>query len=283
MLHEVLARVASTMAFHRGGALAISRAIRSREVATVQLSSGASVIGVVQAAWTVRCHRSCVPGESTDRPRWRGKGAITPKARALPRAAGANKLVVIGRLEGGPSLDAATDERIGTQLDVTTGRHRFRFDRGSVVEGRLLRTVRHADGRLMVVELADARVTLPDAPPRDMERYALVAGGDVVTAHAGAGQIARFQLPTSPVLPDVKSSARPSRSTRPKGIARGALASTPRAPSRFPPPSGTRAVAAVFPEVHEALGRGFPQEWLLRCRKPAREHILHIRAGRPRS
>jgi hypothetical protein len=148
-----------------------------------------------------------------------------------------------------------TDEKVGTHLDVTTGRHRFRFDRGSLVEGRLLRAVRHDDGRLILLELEAARLTLPEGAPRDVERYALVATGDVVTAHAGAVD-AKFHAdtPFSPVKVPRPRAYPPAERAMLDLYARAEQAHR----------GGSEATREVFPEVHAVLGRDFPQEWLLR-------------------
>lgn len=52
----------------------------------------------------------------------------------------------------------------GVVLGQRPGRHRFRFASGASVEGRLEHTARHGDGRLMHVELSDARLVLPGKP-----------------------------------------------------------------------------------------------------------------------
>lgn len=123
-LHEVLDRVAATLAFRRGGELAISRAIRSREVATVQFSSGASVIGVVRKAGPSVSNPAYLEIEGPTALAW--EGTIAPVLE--PFVGRPEQCVVIGRLEGGQSLETATDEVLATRLDVTSGRHRFRFD-----------------------------------------------------------------------------------------------------------------------------------------------------------
>jgi phenylalanine-4-hydroxylase len=250
-LHEVLDRVAATLAFRRGGELAISRAIRSREVATVQFSSGASVIGVVRKAGPSVSDAAYLEIEGPTALAW--EGTIAPVLE--PFVGRPEQCVVIGRLEGGQSLDTATDEILATRLDVTSGRHRFRFDRGSLVEGRLLRAVRHADGRLVLLELEEARLTLPDAPPRDVDRYVLLSTGDVVTAHAGAVD-AKFHAdtPLSPAkVPRLRAYPAEERAmldlyARAERAHRG----------------GAKEIGEVFPEVHAALTRDFPREWLLR-------------------
>jgi hypothetical protein len=107
----------------------------------------------------------------------------------------------------------------------------------------------------MLLELGPARLTLPGSAPRDMARYLLIAAGDVVTAHAGAVDVKyHADTPFSPV-----------RVPRPRAFPpdeRRMLALYESAETAHR--AGARAMAEVFPRVHEALARDFPQEWLLR-------------------
>jgi phenylalanine-4-hydroxylase len=250
-LHDVLDRVARTLAFQRGGELSLSRALRSGEVASIQFSSGAWVMGVLR---DVGAQLSAPAYLNLDGPvAFAWDLEITPSLE--PFSGLAEQCVLTGRLEDGTSLDLATDAALATRLDVASGQHRFRFDRGASVEGRLLRTVRHADGRIMLLELGPARLTLPGAPPRDVARYVLLATGDVVTAHAGAVD-PRYH-------PDTPFS--PVRVPRPRAYPpgeRAVLDLYERAEGAYR--AGAQAMAEVFPPIHAALDRDFPEEWLLR-------------------
>ncbi len=163
--------------------------------------------------------------------------------------------MLVGRLDDGTLLDLVTDQALAARLDATSGRHRFRFDRGAEVEGRLQRTVRHADGRLVLLELGPARLTVPGAPPREVARYLLLATGDVVTAHAGASD-AKYHAdtPFSPLRVPRPAACPPEE--------REVLELFERAERAFR--SGTEEMVAAFPQIHAALERDFPEEWLLR-------------------
>jgi hypothetical protein len=107
----------------------------------------------------------------------------------------------------------------------------------------------------MLLELGPAHLTLPDAAPRDVERYVLLATGDVVTAHAGAVD-AKYHADTE---------FSPVRVPRPRAYPpdeRAMLDLYERAEGAYR--AGAQAMAEVFPRIHESLERDFPQEWLLR-------------------
>jgi phenylalanine-4-hydroxylase len=250
-LHDVLDRVARTLASAMGGEAALSRALRSGEVASIHFSSGASVIGVLRGAGPRLEAPAYLRIDGPVAFAWDGE--IVPALE--PFSALDEQCVLTGRLEGGASLEVATDSALASHFDAASGRYAFRFNRGAAVDGRLVRTVRHADGRLMLLELVGARLTLPGAPPRELARYLLLAGGDVVTAHAGAVD-ARY-------YPDTPFS--PVRVPRPRAFPAGERAMIDlyeRAEGAHR--AGSSAMAREFPRVHAALQRDFPREWLLR-------------------
>jgi phenylalanine-4-hydroxylase len=250
-LHEVLDRVARTLTFRRGGDVALSRALRSGELATIHFSSGASVMGVLRDAGPDLSEPAQLRMSGPVAFAW--EGAITPELE--PFAGLQEQYVLTGRLEGGISLERATDETLAQCFDGATGWHRFRFDRGASAEGHMRRAVRHADGRLMLLELCPARLVLPGQAPRDFARYGLLATGDVVTAHAGAVD-AKYHAETP-----LSSVRVPRPRALPPGE-RAALDLYERAERAYR--AGAQAMADVFPHVHTALERDFPQEWLLR-------------------
>ena len=72
---------------------------------------------------------------------------MLPAQQQLGRVDG--HLVVAGRLVDGRALEHLDDRAIDDVRDPATGRSTFRFATGASVEGRLERSVRHADGRLV--------------------------------------------------------------------------------------------------------------------------------------
>jgi len=107
----------------------------------------------------------------------------------------------------------------------------------------------------MMLELGDAHLTLPGGAARDIARYVMLATGDVVTAHAGAVD-AKYhsETPFSPVrIPRPRD--RPPEE-------QAVLDLYERAEGAYR--AGAQAMAEVFPRIHAALERDFPEEWLLR-------------------
>jgi phenylalanine-4-hydroxylase len=251
-LHDVLDRVASTLACRTGGRVALDRAVRSRELASVALSSGAWVIGVLRRF-----------GPDPVAPAFLELAGRAALAHAGRVEAGLDPLgeadahwILLGRLDDGTPLEAASDAALARRLDGPRGVHRFRFDRGAGAEGRLGRVTRGDDGRLLAVELAAARLTLPGEPPRDLARYVLIAAGDAAGAQAGAVD-PRF-------YPDTPFS--PVRVPRPRPLPSGereALALFDRA-ERAHRAGRKEEMVEVFASVHQALERAHPAEWLLR-------------------
>jgi phenylalanine-4-hydroxylase len=235
-LHDVLDRAARQLATTLGGRVALERALASRELASATFSSGATVMGVLADA-----------GPELDAPAWvvfEGPVALAWDGVMRPEH------VALGALDGlvvptGPLADGAALDGAGP----------FRFASGVVVEGRVVGRARHADGRLMHVELADARVSLPGRAPLALPRTALVAAGAFVGAHAGAAD--------ARALPDTSYSGvrvpKPRTLGEPERRMLGLFERAERAHA-----GGATAVAAEFPALHAALERDEPREWLLR-------------------
>jgi len=250
-LHDVADRVARTLAVEVGGEVALTRALRSSEVGSVQFTSGAWVIGVLGDVGPRACEPAWLDFEGPVAFAWEGR--IAPEQKHLTRIG--RQWVPTGGLESGSSLALASDDTLLRALDKTTGRHVFRFTSGACVEGRLQRPVRNADGRLMHLELTDARLTFPGLPLRELAHYALLAAGDVVTAQAGAVDASYYadtafstqRIPKPRILPPRERTLL-TLYERAQGAHR----------------AGSADIARAFPAIHAALQRDFPQEWLLR-------------------
>jgi phenylalanine-4-hydroxylase len=178
-LHAVLDRVTRKLACEIGGAVAIERAILSRELASLRFASGAWVIGVLTEA-----------GPSPFEPAWlRLEGPVAfgwdgVLLEGVPRVP--EHWVVTGRLAGGESLREVSDAALERLKDSVSARHHLLFGNGAGVEGRLARTIRDEQGRRLMLHFHDVRLTLPGRGVVDLPEYYLVATGDFVGAEAGA-------------------------------------------------------------------------------------------------
>jgi phenylalanine-4-hydroxylase len=248
-LHEVLERVSRTLSYEIGGELALDRAIRSEELASVRFSSGAWVIGVLAEkspgplAW-LRFEGPVA--FATD-------GVIAPEHHGVERPDDA--LVLVGPLADGRTLDRLDGAVLDRYRLPGSHRHRFDFFHGPVVEGTLERSVRDRHERLSFLELSDVRIQLPDRPALELGRYRLLAAGDPLTAQAGAvdpsyhGETAfsGVRVPKGRSMPPVEQALVGLYGRAERAHAEGAA-----------------TVAREFPLIHEKLAQGFPDEWLLR-------------------
>jgi phenylalanine-4-hydroxylase len=251
-LHDVLDQVARTLAVRMGGEVALARALRSGELASIQFSTGMWVMGVLRHVGPRLSEPAYLDLDGPVGFAWDGKSS---GERESPSGV-SEQCVLIGRLEGGGALELATDNTLSRLRDAASGRHRFGFERGAAVEGRVQRCTRHADGRLMYVELDETHLTLPGTPPRTLAHYVLLAAGDVVTASAGAvdakynteTQVSRLRVPRPRSLPPDERIVL-DLYERAERAYRGA---------------GTQPMAEAFARIHAELQRDFPREWLLR-------------------
>lgn len=234
-LHELLDRVSGTLAARQGGAVALRAALRSREVCSVRLSSGAHAIGVLSEV-----------GPKLEQPGWLGFDGRVRVSHAdgthveLPPGAG---WLCTGRLQSG-------------NFAVKSGqRARFSYESRASVEGVVLRSVLRRDGVVSHVELGDVVLALPGAPPREFARFALVDAGDALTARAGAVDPGYY--------PETEFAGTRVPKPRDYSDREWALMDLYDAAS-LAHARGAAAVRTDFPGIHRKLAQSFPDEWLLR-------------------
>jgi phenylalanine-4-hydroxylase len=243
-LHEVLDRVAKRLALSLGGEVALERALRSGELASLRFESGAWALGVLRevgpnASWL----RLGGPvGFAWD-------GRIHEAQRDLRPS---EHFVVTGRLAHGEALETLSERALASLVDGA-GRSAFSFRSGACVWGRLRRVVRDEDGRILQLELDDARLELPGRAPLELASYVLVPFGDFVTAHAGAVDPA-FHAETKFSGVRVPKPHARSDSERALLDLYQRIAALPRDGSAEP----------ELTRVHAELDAAYPREWLLR-------------------
>jgi len=248
-LHEVLERVSKTLAVNLGGAVAIERAIASRELASARFSSGAWVIGILREASSPAAP-AWLRFEGPAAIAW--DGVIQAEQRAIRSS---EQWIVTGLVAAGARLEAANDAELARARDERSGRHGFTSASGARVEGRLVRHARARDGRLLHLLLEDARLELPGRAPVTLAEYVLVPTGEFLTAEAGAIDPSFFPETDFPG----------TRVPKPRELPQSELGLLELYEAAWRAHhEGKSAVADVYPLVHQRLGREFPKEWLLR-------------------
>jgi phenylalanine-4-hydroxylase len=142
-LEPVLETVAETLAHRRGGDEAVEAARRSADVATVELDTGAQVVGVVTRMERHEGELSLVL--------FSGQFAVAAGGAVvagLPRPA-LGYALPLGVLENGTPLSRVDAETLARCLDGE-GRFEFRLTSGIKIQGRLQRLVR-AGNEIMVL------------------------------------------------------------------------------------------------------------------------------------
>lgn len=248
VLHDTLDRVTRTLAVHIGGEVALTRALRSRALATLQFSSGASAIGALADV-----------GPSLREPGWmdfEGRVAIAYYGVIDPACEQVDApTLLVGRLADGADLERASDSALDQLRPTAGGRHRFAFSTGATLQGRLERSVRDVHGRLRRLDLSDVRLEIPGRRPRALPRYALIPLGEFVTAHAGAVD-PRYHPDTT------FSSTRVPKARRLPNREKQLLAFYESA--RTAHRAGLEQMDLEFPRIGSLIERDYPDEWLLR-------------------
>jgi phenylalanine-4-hydroxylase len=184
-LNEVLEGFANTMAFRRGGLYSLERAIQSRNVATVQYSSGLQVSGVVTEVVTG-------PGDDPSYVRTAGPTALAVgdvqlegQGKDYHRDGFGSPVGLVGGVDR--PLETMTDGDLH-HLGLETGkRSHVGFTSGVRVEGRLERVVREG-GKVVLMRFSDCRVTDGDRLLFDPSwgPYDMAVGAAIVSVFNGA-------------------------------------------------------------------------------------------------
>jgi phenylalanine-4-hydroxylase len=248
-LHEVLERVADTLAFKRGGPVALAAALASQDLASVKTSSGAWLMGVLAEVAPTLVKPAWLRFRESISVSWDGELALE-----LPILRDVARVLPVGPLADSSELVELTQSGLERFRDSVSGRHRLSFARGVSVEGRVERG-HWQQGRLLALEFSDARLERPGLPELVFDRYLLVPVGEVVTVEAGAADVAYY--------PETDYSS--ARVPKPRIVsAREQALSDLYQQARRAHAQGVAGVSSSFPEVHARLTREFPEEWLLR-------------------
>lgn len=250
-LHEVLDQAERTLAAEIGGELALRCALASQELASVRFSSGLWVMGVLRGVAPSLRDPGCLTFGGPVAFAWNGAmdeqgGGFTP---------GDEHRLVTGRLEGGSSLDELRPAELERFVHRGSGRHRFAFDTGVEVAGRLERVMMRTDGRVSCVVLTDVRIAVHGQPPIHFATHWLWAAGTPLGAEAGAVD-ARYHAETS--FPEKRVPVRRRLSKEERSLLKLYEQAEHVHHERTP------ALPSEFSRIHAELHSSYPAEWLLR-------------------
>ncbi|HEX2881579.1 MAG TPA: aromatic amino acid hydroxylase, partial [Polyangiaceae bacterium] len=175
-LSDVLDQVANRLAFRQGGLSAVVRAIDSQELATVQLSSGLQLSGVLAQCGTLADTVTWL--QFADRTALYSHG-MPVSWRGVPLESTDHRVPL------GPFTSATNNwtPQSGTRLE---GGVTLRYDSGAQIDGRVVDTLFGKDGEVSVLILDQATVRVPDRPPCYETAPYPVVFGEMVRAYAGA-------------------------------------------------------------------------------------------------
>jgi phenylalanine-4-hydroxylase len=249
-LHDVLDRVERTLAWSIGGAVALNRAVASRELSSVQFACGAWAVGQLREVGAQGFEPAWLDFEGAAVITWDGDA----KEQGPAPLAVSELCVLTGRLSDGASWHQASVQELEPWIVPATGRHCFRFATGACLEGRLDRMARQTDGRLLYADMSDVRITLPSGVVRNVAHHVLLPAGDVRTARAGSID-PRCSGGARRAVRSPKPRLLPARSRELLGCYESALHAHA---------AGGPIMREAFADIHRVLRRDFPDEWLLR-------------------
>lgn len=252
-LHSVLDQVGSTLAFSVGGTAALRTARASRELCTVELDSGAEVIGVLS---------ELVEGQAGLLLGFEPGAALIEAGRLVSRVE-TEYLLPVGRLSDGSDPRRLLHD--AGSLSQKLGRVRVAYASGVTLQGSLLdNSPDLAPASSAGLWLRDVQLERPGrAPELHSGPLLLLLAADIITA--GAGSTCAEVSPLGREAPSQpQGGARPRvPKLRPRSEDAKQLehlyAQT--AELRRAPTAGSLARLA---SIHTALEASVPHEWLLR-------------------
>jgi phenylalanine-4-hydroxylase len=252
-LQDVLEEVADDFAQRRGGALALERALGAGELATLELSSGLELIGVLERVYG-RLDNPAYLRLSGECALATGGSLLQGHGRSAHREGFGSPL---GRLEDGSSLEELDASTLARRMSAGE-RCELRFWSGVRVLGRLEEVRWNEQRRPLLLSFADCRVTLGSELLFDPAwgRYDLAVGESVRRAYAGPADPAYWPATEFPSARVPRRRVRSDDETRMIELYRQALALWQR-------PSGPELLQG-FEQIHGVLGDEFPRDWLLR-------------------
>jgi phenylalanine-4-hydroxylase len=242
-LERVLAEAERSLAYVRGGEVALERALASQELATLTFERNREAIGVLSAVERVAGRPAFL--RLTGPVAFANAGVIVPELGAETQPAG--HIVLLGEPSSGSLRDEASRVLSAGSGEVT-------FASRVALEGRGARAVRDSAGELCAVRFDGALVSDPERGTSWDGPFTWWLAGEFVTARAGASDPAFYPpTPRSPIRVP-KSRRLPDREAHLLALYERAVRAAREGGS----------VLTEFERIEAHLEERFPDEWLLR-------------------
>lgn len=210
-LSSVLEEFANTMALRRGGLEGIQKLINSKNIGTIELSTGLQISG--NFSRVIEHEGKPIYFQTT------GKTALAHREKELvghgthnhPEGFGSP----VGKLKG---INLAIEDMSPRDLrayDIYEGeRIKLEFEGGIVVQGEIITGTRNLQGKIILISLKDCTVTHGEDVLFQPEwgKYDMAIGKEVISAFAGPADIHSFDLithkPSSTTIKSKKTAER---------------------------------------------------------------------------
>jgi len=193
-LSEILNEFAETMAVRTGGLSGVDKLIKSKQLGTIELSTGLQITGVFSDRYVNDDGDLCYV--QTDGPTalaYRERELIGHSSDQYPAGYG----VAIGKLRGvNKELEDMSPRELVNYNIVEGEKISLQFERGITVSGQVITGTRNILGKIMLVALKGCSVMWQGKhifhPDQDI--YYLAIGSKIVSAHAGPADLKSFDL-----------------------------------------------------------------------------------------
>jgi phenylalanine-4-hydroxylase len=197
-LSQVLEEFANTMALRKGGLSGVKKVIASRELCTLELSTGLQISGAFSKVIEHQNLPVYIQTEGPTALSYREKELVGHSTKHYPDGFGSP----IGKLKG---INLAIEDMSPRDLkayNIYEGeRISLEFEGGIKVEGEIITGTRNLGGEIILITFKDCTVTHADTVLFDPSGglYNMAVGEKIVSAFNGPADLASFDLITHEV------------------------------------------------------------------------------------
>lgn len=211
-LSQVLEEVANNMAMRTGGIKGIEKLIDSREVGTVELSTGLQISGcfveVISSGFSF-FEAAYIQTQGPTALAFRNQQIIGHSCTTHPGGFGAP----LGKLKGS---NLAIEDMTPSDLEtygIIEGKHvEINFESGVKVSGLIITGVRNIFGKIMLISLQQCKVTYQDRTlfQPDWGQYDMAVGKQITSVYAGPADAYHYPFEKKLLAPSVPPTAPPA-------------------------------------------------------------------------